>query len=101
MRRITALFLGLAVLAHAGVAWAEKECTLQQVGYGAASVLGTVAYVPLKATLCFFGSLSSGAVFVFDRETAATVLGAGCGGTWLITPDVLAGRKAFEFVGEP
>ena len=101
MRRMTGLFLGLAVLAHAGVARAETEGAGQQVGYGVAGALLTVPYVPLKAALCFFGALSSGAVAVFDRETAATVLGAGCGGTWLITPAVLTGRQAFEFVGEP
>ena len=101
MRRMTALFLGLAVLAHAGVARAENDGAAQQVGYGVAGALLTVPYIPLKAALCFFGSLSSGAVFVVDRETSATVLRAGCGGTWLITPDVLTGRQPFEFVGQP
>jgi hypothetical protein len=99
MREIAALFLGLTVLAHATLAWADNEGALQQVGYGAASVLGTLVYAPLKAALCIMGGLSSAPVRIFDRETAAGMVGASCGGTWVITPAVVKGREPLEFVG--
>ena len=99
MRHITAFVLGFAVLAHATLARAE-DGTLQQVGYGAVGVLGTMIYLPLKTGLCILGGLSSGPVVLYDRQTAAAMVGTTCGGTWVITPAIVKGRDPFQVVGD-
>lgn len=74
--------------------------TSQQVGYGAGSVLGTLVYSPVKASFCILGSVASGFTAFASPPKAVKVAGASCGGTWMITPDVLKGRERVKFVGE-
>src|SRR5262245_23057847 len=100
MRQSTiALFLGLTVLGHAALARAEQEGTVQQVGYGAVSVLGTLIYMPVKTGLCIVGAVASAPVMTYDRETAGAMVGTTCGGTWVISPAIIKGREPFQFVG--
>jgi hypothetical protein len=78
----------------------EAETTPEQVGYGVASVLGTLVYAPFKATFCILGALTSVAVLPFGTDTASKVVGASCRGTWVISPDVVKGKEPVNFVGD-
>lgn len=103
MRMLIAILLGLALLGQSRVATAGADSngsTPQQVGYGAGSVLGTLVYSPIKASFCILGSVASGFTAMASPPTAVKVAGASCGGTWMITPDVLKGREQVKFVGE-
>lgn len=104
MRQIVALLLAATLLGQSGAAWGEpasQQRGPRQVTYGAGSILGTLAYTPLKALLCVIGGTASGLVFVSSgAEAMRTVAGASCKGTWIITPDVLKGKKPVDFVHE-
>ena len=105
MRQIVALGLGLILIGQSATSWAapaEQEGTPAQVAYGAGSFLGTLVYSPFKASFCILGAIASGFSFPFGgAETAGKVVGTGCRGTWVITPDVLKGKERVEFVGTP
>lgn len=104
MKQIVALLLAATLLGQSEAAWAEsasQQRGLRQVSYGAGSILGTLVYTPLKALLCVIGGTASGLVFVSSgAEAARAVAGASCKGTWVITPDVLKGKKPLDFVNE-
>ncbi len=104
MRQIVALLLAATLLGQSGAAWAEsasQQRGLRQVSYGAGSILGTLVYTPLKALLCVIGGTASGLVFVSSgAEATRAVAGASCKGTWVITPDILKGKKPLDFVNE-
>ncbi|HYB40224.1 MAG TPA: hypothetical protein VEL75_00550 [Candidatus Methylomirabilis sp.] len=103
MRQIGAALLGASLLAAVGVTAAQaasEDTTGQQVGYGAGSVLGTLLYAPFKATFCILGGVTSAVTLPFGgTDTAGKVATAACGGTWVITPDVVKGQESVQFVG--
>ena len=92
------LLAALAVAAPASVASADSAA--QEVAYGTGSVLTTLVYVPFKATFCILGGVTSAFTLPFaGPQTAEKVVSAGCGGTWVITPDALKGRESIRFMG--
>jgi len=92
---IVGALLGSGVPAHA------EESTLEQIGYGTGSVVGSAVYFPFKAAFCILGGLSGGAALVVaGTETASRIVDASCRGTWAITPDVVKGKERVRFVGE-
>ena len=103
MRYVCAAILSAALIGHAATSWAGSpsgSSTLGQASYGAGSALGTVVYAPLKATFCILGGLGSAVTFPASQRTAGKIATASCGGTWVITPDVLQGHEKFRPVGE-
>ena len=91
--------IGLMVGALLGsplTAWADGE----PVAEGAGSFFGTLVYTPLKASFCILGAVGSGFTYVVDAKTATKVARGTCGGTWVITPNAVAGKEAVHFVGE-
>ena len=64
-----------------------------------ASVLGTLVYAPCKAVFCLLGGLGSLVTLPFSTEAAGKVADASCGGSWVITPDVVRGEEPVRFVG--
>jgi hypothetical protein len=78
---------------------ASVESTPAEVGYGVASVLGTLVYAPFKGAFCILGGLGSLVTLPFSTEAAGKVAGASCGGTWVITPAVVRGEEPVKFVG--
>jgi hypothetical protein len=89
----------LVLVSHTAPSWAAEGSTLEQVGYGAGSALGTLVYVPFKATFCILGGLGAAATAIASPPTAGKVFEASCGGTWIITPDVVRGDEPVNFVG--
>lgn len=105
MRQIVAMVLGLVLVTQSSVAWAESsadESTLEQIGYGTGSVVGSAVYFPFKASFCILGGIGSGfTLLVAGPKTANRVASAACRGTWAITPDVVKGKEPVQFVGDP
>jgi hypothetical protein len=103
MRYLCAVAIAVASMTSVTPAWAgstSSHSTLSQAGYGAGSVLGTLVYAPFKATFCILGGLASAPTYVVSQRTAGEMATASCGGTWVITPDVLRGDENVHFVGE-
>jgi hypothetical protein len=72
-------------------------------GTGAVSavgaVLGTVVYAPFKAVIiCPVMAVASGVSLALPlrQSTAAHLLETGCGGTYLVTPEMVRGREEFR-----
>ena len=103
MRYVCAMILSVALIGHSAPGWAgssSDEGTLSHAGYGAGSAFGTVLYAPLKATFCLLGGLGSAVTYPASQPTASKIATASCGGTWVITPDVLRGQEKFRPIGE-
>lgn len=100
MKRLLAVVVGLALLGQSACAWAE-DSTIEQIGYGTGSVIGSAVYFPFKATFCILGGISSGFAWVIaGREKATEIASTTCRGTWAITPDVVKGKERVHFVGD-
>ncbi len=71
---------------------------------GAACFLITPVYGAFKLAFAGLGALTGGLTWIFtggDVETAQRIWNTSLGGTYIITPDHLAGRKPIQFVGDP
>lgn len=101
MKRIFAGLIVFALVSQATPSWSgsASESTWEQAGYGAGSVLGTLVYAPLKATFCILGGIGGAFTAIASPSTAGKVVGASCGGTWIITPDAVKGEEPVTFVG--
>lgn len=68
-----------------------------------AGVIGSFVYIPFKAgAICPGMALASGVSLAAtggDRATAASLLRAGCRGTFLITPGMVRGQEEFQGSG--
>lgn len=71
---------------------------------GAACFLITPVYGAFKLAFAGLGALTGGLTWIFtggDTETAQRIWNTSMGGTYIITPDHLAGRKPIRFAGDP
>lgn len=71
---------------------------------GAACFLVTPVYGAFKLAFAGLGALTGGLTWIFtggDTETAQRIWNTSLGGTYIITPEHLAGRKPIRFVGDP
>ena len=104
MRHIFVLFLalGMALVSSSTPSWAASSSSspAAEVGYGAGAALGTLVYVPWKATFCILGGIGAAGTAIFSTHTAGKVASASCLGTWVITPDVVRGHDTVKFVGD-
>ena len=102
MKTVIALLLGILLgqLSVAAPAVDANESTPQQVAYGTGSVFGTLVYSPVKASFCILSGVAGAFTAIGSPSTAGKLVGAGCRGTWEITPDVLKGREQVKFVGD-
>lgn len=100
MRRITLLLLVLALVGPSTPSWASSESTAVEVGSSAGSAFGTLIYAPLKATFCILGGIGSGFTAIASPPAAGKVAMATCGGSWIVTPNVIRGRESLKFVGD-
>ena len=100
MRRIAALCLAVALVGPIPPSWAGSESTAAEVGSSAGSAFGTLIYAPLKATFCILGGIGSGFTAIASPPTAGKVAMAACGGSWIVTPNVVRGRETLKFVGD-
>lgn len=102
MKWIVAIVVGLFLVVQSAVALADSdESTLEQIGLGTGSVVGSVIYFPLKTVFCTAGGLGSiyTRIFVGPQSTHELV-STTCRGTWAITPDTLRGKESVQFIGD-
>lgn len=103
-KRMATIVLASFLVARAAGGWAEsgsEEGTLEQIGYGTGSVVGSVVYFPFKAAFCVLGGIGSIYTRIFvGPKTTHEVTSLACRGTWAITPDTLKGDESVSFVGD-
>ncbi len=100
MRRTAVLLLALSVVGSSAPSWASSSSTAVEVGSAAGSALGTLVYAPLKATFCILGGIGSGLTAIASPPTAGKIAMATCGGSWIVTPNVIRGRESLKFLGD-
>lgn len=100
MRRIVLLLIVLALAGPTAPSWASSESNAADVASAAGSAFGTLIYAPLKAGFCILGEIGSGFTAIASPPTAGKVAMAACGGSWIVTPGVVRGREAVQFVGD-
>jgi hypothetical protein len=100
MRRIAVPLLALLLVGPSAPSWADSSSTAVEVGSSAGSALGTLVYAPLKATFCILGGIGSGFTAIASPPKAGKVAMASCGGSWIVTPNVIRGRETLKFVGD-
>jgi len=101
MKPILTGLLVIALVGQTTPSSAAEGSTAAQVGYGVGSAVGTLVYVPLKATFCILGGIGAAFTAIASPPTAGKVARVSCGGTWVVTPDVVSGDEPMHFVGEP
>jgi hypothetical protein len=103
-RAAVATVLAWAVLAAPAAARAESPSLGEQYGLGLVSGFGTLLYFPFKMVYATIGGLVGGMTFLVtlgNEETANAVWGPTLGGTYVLTPSMLAGEDTVEFAGSP
>lgn len=100
MRRLIVLLVALTLVGSSAPSWASSSSTAAEVGSSAGSAFGTLIYAPLKATFCILGGIGSGFTAIASPSTAGKVAMATCGGSWIVTPNVIRGRETLKFVGD-
>src|SRR5262244_3689149 len=99
MKHRTAMSIALVIALLGLPTAALADDAGKRVAYGAGSAFGTLVYTPVKASVCILGAIGSGFTYMADSKTAGKVARASCGGTWVITPDAVAGKEPVHFVG--
>ncbi len=99
MRRIILPLLVLALLGPSAPAWADSSSTAAEVAGAAGGAFGTLIYAPLKAGFCILGGIGAGFTAIVSPPTAGNVAMAACGGSWVVTSNMVRGREPVQFVG--
>src|SRR2546428_7710137 len=100
MRRTVMLLVAMTMMGSSAPSWAGSASTAAEVGSSAGSALGTLMYAPLKATFCILGGIGSGVTAIASPSTAGKVAMATCGGSWIVTPNVIRGHESLKFLGD-
>ncbi len=119
---LAVIALALAVPIGAGNAWAQQSQQSQQTsangpqiqqpsqggvnwagaGWGAATLASNVVYIPAKLVYGVLGGLVGGASWALtggNSQTADTIWRSSLGGDYVVTPDMLQGKKPVHFSG--
>src|SRR5882762_1138253 len=82
MRHIFVLLLAMALVGSSTPSWAasSSSSSAAEVGYGAGAALGTLVYVPFKATFCILGGIGAAGTAIVSTQTAGKVVSASCRG---------------------
>jgi len=81
-----------------------KESPATTLARGFASFILTPVYGAFKLTFAGLGLITGGAAYIAtggDRQVAQRIIKPAVGGTYIITPDHLSGRRPVRFVGDP
>lgn len=116
---LAVIALALAVPIGAGSAWAQQSqqtnASNPQIsqpsqggvnwagaGWGAATLASNVVYIPAKLVYGVLGGLVGGASWALtggNSQTADTIWRSSLGGDYVVTPDMLQGKKPVHFSG--
>jgi hypothetical protein len=72
------------------------------VGLGAGAVVSNLFYVPAKLTYGILGSIAGGAGYALtggNKEVANTIWRSSLGGDYVLTPDMMTGKRPIYFSG--
>jgi hypothetical protein len=97
------MLAGTAAEAQAPRPPIDSEHTPSGIGMQAGSALATIAYFPFKAVTAIGGGIVGGLGYLFSggsKAAANAVWVPSVYGTYIITPDHLAGRKPVQFFGK-
>jgi hypothetical protein len=101
---VTVIMLaGMPAEAQAQQPPVDSEHSPSGIGMQAASVLATIVYFPFKAVTAIGGGIVGGLGYLFSgasKAAANAVWVPSVYGTYIITPDHLAGRKPVQFFGK-
>lgn len=81
----------------------DSEQTPSGIGMQAGSALATIAYFPFKVATAIGGGVVGGLGYLFSggsKSAANAVWVPSVYGTYIITPEHLAGRKPVQFFGK-
>lgn len=80
----------------------RAENIWKEAGIGVGSVLSSIIYSPVKVTYALLGGITGGAAYIFsgfNSRVANNVWNTSLGGDYIITPDILRGKKPLCFTG--
>jgi hypothetical protein len=100
MRHIVALLVVVTLVGSSAPGWADTQSTAVEIGSAAGSAFGTMIYAPVKAGFCILGGIGSGVTAIFSPPTAGRVAMATCGGSWVVTPNMIQGHESPKFIGD-
>lgn len=92
-----------AELQRAGAS-ADSGSFWGDVGRGAGAALGNVLYIPAKLVYASVGGVVGGLAYLVtlgSTETANAIWEPTLGGTYVLTPGMLAGEEKLHFNGQP
>jgi hypothetical protein len=72
------------------------------VGVGAGTVAGNVLYIPAKVVYGILGGIAGGAGYVLtggNQQVSNTIWRSSLGGDYVLTPDMVEGKKPVHFSG--
>ncbi len=81
---------------------AHKRGLAEQFGLATIAGIGTLVYFPLKLAYACVGGVVGGLTYVLtlgDEDVANTVWEATLGGSYVLTPEMVAGEEHAEFAG--
>jgi hypothetical protein len=93
-----ALAAALAAPARA----AESRSLGENFGLGLVAGFGTMVYFPVKMVYSMIGGLVGGLTYLVtlaNEDTANAVWQPTLGGSYVLTPDMIAGQEPVEFIG--
>lgn len=102
LRRALAALAVAAVVALAAAPARAEESGGRRAGMGAASMLCTLLYGPVKLVYAGTGTLVSGLAWVLtggDSDIARPIFVSSVYGDYLVQPEHLTGERTLEFVG--
>src|SRR5262245_20134178 len=100
MRHIVALLVVVTLVGSSAPSWADTPATAVQIGSAAGSAFGTMIYAPVNATFCIVGGVGSGLAAIVSPPTAGKVAMATCGGSWVVTHNMIQGHEKPQFIGD-
>ncbi len=95
-----AILVGISIARPATAA--SSRSLGQEFGLGLAAGFGTLFYFPLKMVYSLTGGLVGGLTYLVtlaDEEVANAVWEPTIGGTYVLTPDMVAGDEPVSFIG--
>ena len=99
---VAASICGVLALAPARSLANDTEQAGVDAGLGIGTVAANLLYVPAKLCYAVLGTLTGGAAYVvtgFNQTTAEDIIVPALGGDYVLSPEQVAGRKAFHFSG--
>lgn len=104
-RRLARTLLVVALVAALGApasVRAESRSLGENFGLGLVAGFGTLVYFPLKMVYSMIGGMVGGLTYLVtlaNEDTANAVWQPTLGGSYVLTPDMIAGEQPVDFIG--